>query len=158
MGFTSFPHDRYLDKFTVLTNRLSTTIYYTEITKKTRWCRQTPKHEKKTITHGHCFSDKKKTAGPKVTAVRSVLSCRNKLLKPSSGSSLAAFGQTVTDAMFLHNCCFCVHTKTNVSVHPFVDERVRNTPSTMGNFQTSLMSILPGVIPERPISTGHCHE
>lgn len=112
----------------------------------------------KAITHGHCVSDKKKTAGPKVTAVRSVLSCRNKLLKPSSGSSLAAFGQTVTDAMFLHNCCFCVHTKTNVSVHPFVDERVRNTPSTMGNFQTSLMSILPGVIPERPISTGHCHE
>ena len=60
MGFTSFPHDRYLDKFTVLTNRLSTTIYYTEITKKTRWCRQTPNMKKKTITHGHCFSDKKR--------------------------------------------------------------------------------------------------
>lgn len=157
MGFTSFLHDRYLDKATVLTNRLSTTIYYTEITKKTRWCRRTPRHGKKQ-SHMVIASRIKKTAGPKVTAVRSVLSCRNKLLKPSSGSSLAAFGQTVTDAMFLHNCCFCVHTKTNVSVHPFVDERVRNTPSTMGNFQTSLMSILPGVIPERPISTGHCHE
>lgn len=117
--------------------------------KKTRWCRRTPRHGKKQ-SHMVIASRIKKTAGPKVTAVRSVLSCRNKLLKPSSGSSLAAFGQTVTDAMFLHNCCF--------SVHPFVDERVRNTPSTMGNFQTSLMSILPGVIPERPISTGHCHE